>query len=67
MQNPVKSFLSIPQQLEHLKAAGMHVEDESTAAERMGVLAVVASIPSMICLLMHAAPGRVRGSFRTCI
>jgi len=32
MPNPVKPFLSIPQQMEHLKAAGMHIEDETAAA-----------------------------------
>lgn len=33
MPNPVKPFLSVPQQLERLKAAGMHIEDEATAAD----------------------------------
>ena len=32
MPNQVKPFLSVPQQLEHLKAAGMHIEDETAAA-----------------------------------
>jgi len=32
MPSPVKPFLTIPQQIEHLKAVGMRVEDEATAA-----------------------------------
>ena len=28
----VKPYLSVPQQLAHLKAAGMHIEDERAAA-----------------------------------
>jgi len=32
MPNPVKPFLSVPQQLDHLKFAGMHIEDETAAA-----------------------------------
>ena len=32
MPNPVKPFLTVPQQLAHLKTAGMHIEDEAAAA-----------------------------------
>jgi len=32
MPNPVKPYLSVSQQLEHLKAVGMHIEDDATAA-----------------------------------